>query len=277
MKKIVTLLLAVCLMLTCLTACGGSSSQNRLEKIQSAGKIVMATSPDFAPSEFQDLSSGEAEIVGCDIELGKYIAEKLGVELEIKSMDFDAVKTAVTTGTVDMAISGLASTPERAEAMELSIDYGADDPESLGHGIIIREEDADKYKTAEDFAGCTIAAQSGSLQQELATAQLPDDITLKPIGNLGEAVMMLSTGKIDAIASDYSSGTLYCESNEGLCMSEFHFVDDDNATVVAVPKGETELIEAINEIIEEVNEKGLYWQWKEEATELAHSLGIEVD
>lgn len=276
MKKIVALLIAVCLLLASLTACGGSG-KNRLEKIQSAGKIVMATSPDFAPSEFQDLSSGEAEVVGCDIELGKYIAEKLGVELEIKSMDFDAVKTAVTTGNVDMAISGLAATPERAEAMELSIDYAADDPENLGHGIIIREEDADKYKTAEDFAGCTIAAQSGSLQQELATAQLPEDITLKPIGNLGEAVMMLSTGKIDAIASDYSSGTLYCESNEGLMMSEFKFVDDNNATVVAVPKGETELIEAINEIIKEVNEQGLYWQWKAEATELAQSLGIEVE
>ena len=275
MKKILALLLAAMLLLSCLAACGGGGD-NRLAKIKAAGKITMATSPDFAPSEFQDLSSGSAEVVGCDIELAKYIANKLGVELEIKSMDFDAIKTAVTTGNVDFALSGLAYTEDRAQSMELSIPYGLD-PDDMGHGVIIREEDAEKYKTAEDFAGAVVAAQTGSLQQELASTQLPDSIELKPIGNLGEAIMMLSTGKVDAIASDYRNGTLYVEKHPGLMMSEFHFVEDSEGTVAAVKKGETELIEAINEILEEVNELGLYQQWRLDAIELARSLGVEVN
>lgn len=275
MKKVIALLLAAVLALGCLAACGGNG-QNRLEQVKSAGKLVMATSPDFAPLEFQDLSSGEAKIVGCDIELAKYIADKLGVELEIKSMDFDAVKTAVTTGSVDLALCGMAYSEERAQSMELSIPFGMDEENDEGHGMLIKEEDYDKYKTAEDFAGLTVAAQNGSLQQSLATSQLPEDVTIKPIGNLGEAVMMLKTGKVDAIAVDASNGKLYAGSNPGLIVSEFRFEYEGVGTVAAAKKGETEFMEAVNEAIQEVNEQGLYLQWKEEATELAESLGIEV-
>ena len=69
---------------------------------------MLATSPDFAPLEFEDLSSGEAQYVGSDIELAKYIAEKLGVELEISAMDFSAVQAAIPSGQADIAISGFA-------------------------------------------------------------------------------------------------------------------------------------------------------------------------
>ncbi len=76
--------------------------------------------PDFAPWEFKDVSSGTTEYVGADVELAKYIAEKLGVELEIKPMEFSAIQQAVTSGNIDMGISGFAYTDERAEAMGLS-------------------------------------------------------------------------------------------------------------------------------------------------------------
>jgi polar amino acid transport system substrate-binding protein len=81
---------------------------NKLEAIQQAGKIVMCTSPDYAPYEFEDLSKkGQDQYVGSDIELGKYIAEQLGVELEIKAMDFSTCLEAITQGTVDMGITAL--------------------------------------------------------------------------------------------------------------------------------------------------------------------------
>ena len=92
MKKLFCAALAAAMLMATMSGCG--SSQNRLEKILESGKLVLATSPDFAPLEFEDLSSGEAQYVGSDIELAKYIAEKLGVELEISAMDFSAVQAA---------------------------------------------------------------------------------------------------------------------------------------------------------------------------------------
>ena len=82
-------------------AAESSEGEGRLAKIKEAGKITMATSPDFAPFEFKDISSGQVEYVGSDIELAKYIADKIGVELEIQPMDFAAVQAAVTSGSVD--------------------------------------------------------------------------------------------------------------------------------------------------------------------------------
>ncbi len=87
---------------------------------------------------------------------------------------------------------------------------------------------------------------------------------------------MLETGKIDALASDVSNAELLMESHTQIELTDFMFEYESEGNVAAVKKGETELIEAINEIIDEVNEKGLYQQWKDEATELAKSLGIEV-
>ena len=113
MKKLFCAALGAAMLMAAMSGCG--SSQNRLEKIKESGKLVLATSPDFAPLEFEDLSSGEAQYVGSDIELAKYIAEKLGVELEISAMDFSAVQAAIPSGQADIAISGFARTEERAQ------------------------------------------------------------------------------------------------------------------------------------------------------------------
>lgn len=145
-----------------------------------------------------------------------------------------------------------------------------------GQGILILKEQADQYKSAEDFAGKKVAAQNGSLQYNLVTEQLPDAV-IEPITNLNDAVMMLTGGKIDAIASAVTSGEMYLQNYEELAFSEFYFEIEDEGSVLGVPKGETELIEAINEILAEVNEQGLYEKWMEEAKELAKSLGLEVE
>ena len=160
------------------TAAGSAAaeaSEGRLAKIKEAGKITMATSPDFAPFEFKDISSGQVEYVGSDIELAKYIADKIGVELEIQPMDFAAVQAAVTSGSVDMAIAGMSYTEERAENMGLShgYDYDRGDMPST-QGILVMADQVESYQTAEDFAGKKVAAQNGALQQGLVTEQLPD-------------------------------------------------------------------------------------------------------
>ena len=144
MKKFLSCLLMAA-MVTTLCACGSSGSSaaasgeaesgsssaaasettaeasNRLEEILAAGKITMATSPDYPPYEFEDLTkTGQDAYVGADIELAKYIAQELGVELEIKPMTFDAMLAAVGEGSVDFALAGMTAKEERKTSMDLS-------------------------------------------------------------------------------------------------------------------------------------------------------------
>lgn len=273
MKKLFCAALAAAMLMATMSGCG--SSQNRLEKIKESGKLVLATSPDFAPLEFEDLSSGEAQYVGSDIELAKYIAEKLGVELEISAMDFSAVQAAIPSGQADIAISGFARTEERAQNMELSTPFNI--TEDGGQTVLVAKGQGANYTTADDFSGLQIGAQNGSLQYNLVSSQLPEDVEIVPVGSLNDGVLMLETGKIDALASDLSNAELLLESHDGIETTDFMFEYSSEGNVAAVKKGETELIEAVNEIIEEVNELGLYDQWKDEATELAKSLGLEVN
>lgn len=273
MKKLFCAALAAAMLMATMSGCG--SSQNRLEKILESGKLVLATSPDFAPLEFEDLSSGEAQYVGSDIELAKYIAEKLGVELEISAMDFSAVQAAIPSGQADIAISGFARTEERAQNLELSTPFNIT-PDG-GQTVLVAKGQGANYTAAEDFSGLQIGAQNGSLQYNLVSSQLPEDVEIVPVGSLNDGVLMLETGKIDALASDLSNAELLLESHDGIETTDFMFEYSSEGNVAAVKKGETELIEAVNEIIEEVNELGLYQQWKDEATELAKSLGLEVN
>ena len=273
MKKLFCAALAAAMLMATMSGCG--SSQNRLEKILESGKLVLATSPDFAPLEFEDLSSGEAQYVGSDIELAKYIAEKLGVELEISAMDFSAVQAAIPSGQADIAISGFARTEERAQNLELSTPFNI--TEDGGQTVLVAKGQGANYTAADDFSGLQIGAQNGSLQYNLVSSQLPEDVEIVPVGSLNDGVLMLETGKIDALASDLSNAELLLESHDGIETTDFMFEYSSEGNVAAVKKGETELIEAVNEIIEEVNELGLYQQWKDEATELAKSLGLEVN
>ena len=97
---------------------------------------------------------------------------------------------------------------------------------------------------------------------------------METIINVNDAVMMLTTDKVDGIAIATSVGEQYMANYPDLVMSDFYFEMESAGSVVAVPKGEDELLEAINEIVDDVMEQGLYQQWFDESMELATSLGL---
>lgn len=272
MKKAIVLA-AMGLALVSAAGCSGSKEENKLETIKEKGVLVMATSPDFAPYEFQDVSSGETKYLGAEIELGKYIAEQMGVELQLEAMDFSAVEAAISTGKVDIAISGFAKTPEREENMGLSNYYRADSSDGKDQGLLVLKENADQYQTAEDFAGKKVAAQNGALQQNLVTEQLPD-AQMEVITSINDGIMMLTTGKVDAVAVADAVGESYTENYPELAMADFYFEYESQGNVVAVTKGQDELLAEINRIIDDVMDKGLYKQWWDEAVEQANALGL---
>ena len=248
---------------------------DKLDKILEAGVITCATSPDFAPNEFIDISSGETKYVGCDMDLAQYIADCLGVKLEIVPMKFDAIKAAVTTGQVDMAIAGLAYTEDRAKNMQLSDLFGNTDADE-GQGIVILKENADKLKTADDFAGKTVLAQNGSVQYDLTTTQLPK-AKCTPIADVNNGAMEIMTGQADGLTLDLAVAKVMINTHKELVISNFQFEYESKGNVIGCTKGETKLVNAINQIVKEVNDKGLYKQWKDKAVELAKSLGVEVN
>ena len=270
MKKLVCLLLAV-LTVFALCACG-SSEKSALDEIKESGVLTVALSPDFSPMEFVDSSkTGQEQYVGFDVMLAQFIADELGVKLEIQAMSFDACQTAVSTASVPMSISGFSWTEERAENFELSDYYYAGENETE-QVLLIRKDDADKYKSAEDFDGVEVGAQNASLQMMMVTEQLPN---AKPytIGDIGVGVLELQSGNIEALAVAAGNAEMIVDSNPDLmvCEWEFDVKTEYEANVVLITKGETELLEAVNAALQKAYDAGYYGGWYEEAVELAKS------
>lgn len=284
MKKLMTILLAAALSLSLFAGCtvnaaSNTDAENRLEAIKERGYLEVATEPYFAPNEFIDASKPAGEqVVGSDIELARRIAERLDVELRIVPLEFSAVLSSVTTGKYDMAISALAYMPSRAEAMELSKAYYIN-PNSEGYSLMVREEDADKYKAFSDFDGKKIVFQSGSLQELYATTQM-DTSKLADVARVSattDGYLMVSEKKVDAAVCAVANAKLYCEANPGLTvLTGIRFQEDEefSGTRVGVPKGETELLEFVNSVIDEVVESGEYLQWYNDYQEYAAKLGV---
>ncbi len=263
-KKLASAVLAVLMMVSLAAALAETTGGTHLDKIVADGKIIVATSPDYPPYEFLDM---QGNIVGADIKLAEYIAEKLGVELVIDPLDFDTVLAAVTGGTADLGIAGMVPKDERKESMEFSEVYYNDGNQVL----VILKENAETLKTLADFEGKTVGAQNGTLQQELVTTQLPG-ATMEPIVKIPDGIMSVMTKKIDAIALASVVADQYVANYPELVICATPFEYESLGVAIAMQKGETALKEAIDTIVLEVVDSGIYFQWMEEAVELANSL-----
>ena len=276
MKKIFAIVLALAMILSC-AACGGSSKAkgDLLEEIKAQGYIELCTEPYFAPFEFVDPSkTGDDQYVGVDIEIAKYIAEKIGVELRIVPLDFTAVLAGIADGKYDMAISAIAYSPSRAEAMRLSNVYK---PNSGGYGFLTRTEDVDKYSSVEDLKDAVVITQSGSVQESLYNQNVKACKEFKLVANMTDGYLAVAEGKADVCICSTDSAQLYADANGGLAVPEFRFEVDPNmnGTVVAMPlKGSESLLEVVNEAIAELSAQGKIDQWNDEYTAYAAQLGI---
>ena len=261
MKKIVSLIIALCMMLA-FAGCG-ASDENVLK---------VAISPDFAPMEFVDASkSGQDSYVGFDISLAKFIAEGLGKELELVPMSFDACQVAVQTGAVDMSISGFSWTEERAANYNLSDYYYAGDNETE-QVIITTKENEGKFANASDYSGLKVAAQTASLQLALCQEQLPEDCEIIEVVDLTTAFLQLQSGEFDAMAVAKGQADVLIANNPEIAAFsgfEFEVSAEYEANVIMLQKGADELTAKVNELLAEAYAAGYYGEWYAEALELA--------
>ena len=247
MKKLFALVLAIAMIMTCSLAMA-----DRLADIQAAGKLVVATSPDWPPYEYID---DDGNVVGTDVLMMQWMAEQLGVELEIQSMAFDTCLAAVGRGDVDMMIAGLTYDEERTNAMDLTGVYWNEGDQ----GLLVKKGMGATYNSAEAFAGKTVAAQNGTNQQIMVEEQLTG-ANLELITKIPDGVNMVKNGRVDALAVPKTVYDSVLAENDDLEVSKFAF-DFEGGNYIASVKGEEALTEKIQELIDQINEEGLYQQW----------------
>ena len=247
MKKLFALVLAIAMIMTCSLAMA-----DRLADIQAAGKLVVATSPDWPPYEYID---DDGNVVGTDVLMMQWMADQLGVELEIQSMAFDTCLAAVGRGDVDMMIAGLTYDEERTNAMDLTGIYWNEGDQ----GLLVKKGMGATYNSAEAFAGKTVAAQNGTNQQIMVEEQLTG-VNLELITKIPDGVNMVKNGRVDALAVPKTVYDSVLAENDDLEVSEFAF-DFEGGNYIASVKGEEALTEKIQEMIDQINEEGLYQQW----------------
>ena len=247
-----------------------AASNGVLDEIKASGELHITLSPDFAPMEFVDSSKdGQEQYVGLDVFLAKYIADYIGVKLVIEPMSFDACQTAVYTASVPMSVSGYVWTEERAESYEIS-DYYYDGDNKIEPVILIRTADAEKYTSSEDFNGVDVGAQNASLQMQLVTSQLPD-VNPVAVGDVGTGVLELQNGSIEALAVAKGNAEIIMDANPDLvlCPWEFTITEETEAFVILITKGETALLNVVNEALAKAYSEGMYGAWHDEAVALA--------
>ena len=272
-KKISLLLVLVLLTASLLAGCSKGNEANidkknsevesySLEGIKNKGKIVLGTSADYPPFETHVMVDGVDQIVGFDIELAKYIADELGVGLEIKDMDFDKLLGGLSTGMLDIVIAAMNPSPERLEEANFTDIYY-----ESKHTVLIHKDNASSITTLEDLNGKTIGVQLGTTQEKFATDM--EGVEVLSLTSNPELVMNLKTKKIDCAIMEEFVAKSFAKANDDLMVVEGISIDSGSEGVaIALKKGNKELTEKLNEIIADAKAKGLIENWFVEAFEL---------
>lgn len=274
MKKIIaTAVLGI--MTMGLAGCGSSNDKNSasktdlLEKIQKNGKLVVGMSADYAPYEFHYIDENGKDVIGgFDVDIANEIANKIGVNLVIQEMDFDALVSALPAGKVDLVISGMNPTEERAKVVDFSEVYY-----NSKHGILVRAEDADKYQTFADLEGEKVGVQLGSTQEKIAKTEIPN-VNLQQLSNINNLILELKAGKVDAIVMEKPVAEMAVKSNPELAVGKPIYEEQTGGNAVGIAKNNPQLLAKVNEVITELNESGKMDEYIEKANELAATANI---
>lgn len=297
-KKVISLALAAC-MAASLTACGGSKTaettaapaettaqaadtaaaetsaeaeSTETEAAEAAavttvadGKLTVATSPDFAPYEFYAIGEdGTPQLAGFDIALAHYIADYMGLELEIVTVDFDGVLSELQTKSVDLGMAGLSPDPKREGIMDFSDLYYMG-----GQSLVTVKANADTYNSFEAInkPEVSVGAQTGSIQLDLANTNSPDaDIISLP--KVTDIISELLTGKLDAAYIETDVAKSYQKNYPDLeIVMDVPY--DSEGSAIGVCKGNAGLLAAVNEAIAAALEDGSMEKFIAEAGELA--------
>ena len=266
-KKLLAVLMSVC-MIAAVAGCGKSddaaASASGVETV-TKGKLTVATSPDFAPYEFYAIGEdGKPVMAGFDMALAQYMADHMGLELEVVPMDFDGVLSELATGNVDLGLAGLSPDPARADAMDFSDIYYMG-----GQSLVTVADKADSIKSFDDVnkPEMSVGAQIGSIQMDLANENTPNaDIIALP--KVTDLVSELIGGKMDAAFIETAVAESYKTNYPELTLV-LDVPYDVEGSAVGIKKGNTALKDAVNAAIADALADGSMDKFVAEANEKA--------
>ena len=235
MKKIIALVLALVMVAACLTACGGAKGAT-LKDVQKAGKLMVATSPDFPP--FESLE-GDA-VVGIEPDIMALIGDKLGVEVEFVQMDFDSVLIGIQAAKYDCAMSGITVTPDRQKNMLFTDPYY-----NAAQVIVVAEGSPITGKV--DLAGKVASVQTGTTAE---SGCQDEGIEVQAFAANADAKAALTTGKVDAWVVDNLTAIQMVEEGDGLVILDEKMTEEPYAFAFAM--GSEDLVTAINDALAEL-------------------------
>ena len=280
MKKFVAFMLALVMVLA-LCACGSSDNKDNGEakdyssmtldelkaelKTVNEGKLTVATSPDFAPYEFYALDeNGNATLAGFDVAFAQYIADKLGLELEMVPMDFDGTLAELGAKKCDLGMAGYSPDPDRASLMNFSKIYYEG-----GQCFITSKANADKITSLEDANNSQykIGAQTGSIQSKLAKENTPDADNID-LSKVPDVIAEVVAGKLDgAFMETIVAKSYQVQYPEIVIVCDVPYEQEGSA--IGVNKDNDVLLAALNLIIDEAIKDGSLQKFVDEAGVLA--------
>ena len=271
MKKLLSLVFALVLVVGVFSA---NAESPKLESILKSGKLVCATDAAWAPFEYVGENGA---VTGCDLEIAAYIAQQLGVELEIVNVAFDTLPTYLANDEADVVLAAMTITEERAESVDFSIPY------TTACQYIIVAEDDDSVSTIEDLAGKAIGVHLGTTGDFLVSDEimLPEGVlyetgaVVQQYHFLTDACLALKNYELQAIVCDTQLAMNLCASNSGLKCFELVYADGsktDEQYGVAMKKGDAEFVAKVNEILAPIVEDGTIDGWIVKHSELSSNL-----
>ena len=280
MKKFTALMLALMMSLS-LVACGNkaddgdnaddANTDNNTE--QTGGTLVLGTSADYAPYEFMYADdSGTMQYAGIDISTGQYIADELGMELQVENMSFDYLLTSLAKGDFDIVMAAIEVTPKRLQSADFSDPYYTDLPAM----ILVKADAADQYNTLADFAGKSVGAQTATTKEAIVTDQM-EGANLVSLSLVTDLVNELVYGKVDAIVVDGAVAEQYAEANPDLAIAPASSeLGEAQPYCIAVAKGDPKgLLPGINEAIAKMTSENKMEEFIAAADELS-GKAVEV-
>lgn len=280
MKKFIAMLLAVMMICSVFAGCGNSAAPSddgkdyasmTLDEIKAElttvedGKLTVATSPDFAPYEFYTIGEdGSYTLAGFDMALAQYIADYLGLELEVIPMDFDGTIAELGNGNVDLSMAGYSPDPDRESLMDFSDIYYTG-----GQSFVCVQSNKDSFATLEDAnkAEYQIGAQTGSIQYDLALENTPDADVVQ-LSKVTDIIAELLSGKLDGAFIETVVAETYAKNYPDLCVA-LDVPYDQEGSVVGVSKGNAALLAGVNMAIAEAIESGAMSEFVATANEQA--------
>jgi polar amino acid transport system substrate-binding protein len=254
-KKIVYALLSLCflsgLFATTLTPIVAyAATQGKVDEIKAAGQLVVGVSADYKPYEFHAIVDGKDEIVGFDIDIAQAIANKLGVELVLKDMDFMGLLPALQAGSVDIVLAGMQATEERKQSVDFSVSYFTEK-----NVFVTKTERVATFKDKAALSGKRLSVQQGTTQEQaaVALAATVPDVAVVPTSNFLDAVQQVKNESVAGmIMSDIAAEVALAHMPE-LAIDAAITIDYDAAGAsVALAKGHGDLLALINEVVGEL-------------------------